>query len=136
MPEAWIWLGFAQVLAGDPEACIASTERAQALDPQGPHEVWIYDSLALANWEAGRFEAALDAGRRLVATHPTYFTGYLYVAMSSVSLGRIDAARAAILEGRRVRADLSIELMQNYLAVSRPAIDARRNAALRKAGLD
>ncbi len=53
-----------------------------------------------------------------------------------VSLGRIDQARAAIAEGRRVRPDLSIDLMQNYLAVSRPAIDARRNTALRKAGLD
>jgi TolB-like protein/class 3 adenylate cyclase len=135
MPEAWIWLGFAQVLAGDPEACIAATERAQRLDPQGSM-VWVYDSLALANWETGRYEAALDAGRRLVAVHPTYFTGYLYVAMSSVSLGQIDAARAAIVEGRRVRPDLSIDLMQNYLAVSRPEMDARRNAALREAGLE
>jgi adenylate cyclase len=135
MPLAWIWFGFAQVLAGNPQACIAATERAQRLDPHGP-TTWIYDSLALANWEAGDYDASLTAGRRLVAAHPTYFTGYLYVAMSAVSLGRIDEARDAIEEGRRVRPDLSIELMQNYLAVSRPAIDARRNTALRKAGLD
>ena len=135
MPLAWIWFGFAQVLAGNPEACIVATERAQRLDPHFP-KTWIYDSLALAHWEAGDYDASLTAGRRLVATDPTYFTGYLYVAMSAVSLGRIDEARAAIVEGRHVRPDLSIELMQNYLAVSRPAIDARRNAALRKAGLD
>jgi TolB-like protein/predicted TPR repeat methyltransferase len=135
MPEAWIWFGWAQLLAGDPEACIPATERAQELNPQGPM-VWIYDSLALANWETGRYAAALEAGRRLVAVQPTYFTGYLYVAMSSASLGNLDEARAAITEGRRVRPDLSIELMQNYLAVSRPEIDARRNAALRKAGLE
>ena len=134
MPLAWIWFGFAHVLAGNPQACIAATERAQRLDPHGP-TTWIYDSLALANWEAGEYDASLTAGRRLVAAHPTYFTGYLYVAMSAVSLGRIDEARDAIEEGRRVRPDLSIDLMQNYLAVSRPAIDARRNAALRKAGL-
>jgi adenylate cyclase len=135
MPEAWIWLGWAQLLAGDPEACITATERAQALDPQGPM-VWIYDSLALAYWETGRYEAALDAGRRLIAIQPDYFTGYLYVAMSSVSLGEIDTARAAIAEGRRVRPDLSIDLMQNYLAVARPEVDVRRNAALRTAGLE
>jgi adenylate cyclase len=135
MPEAWIWFGWAQLLAGDPEACIVATERGLRLDPQGPM-VWIYDSLALANWETGRYDAALEAGRRLVATEPTYFTGYLYIAMSAVSLGRVDEARAAIEEGRRVRPDLSIELMQNYLAVSRPAIDARRNDALREAGLE
>jgi adenylate cyclase len=133
--DAWIWLGWAQVLAGDPEACIAATERARALDPQGSM-VWIYDSLALAYWESGRYDEALEAGRRLVAAQPTYLTGHLYVAMSAVALGRPDEARAAIAEGRRVRPDLSIERMQNYLAVSRPEVDARRNAALREAGLE
>ena len=135
MPLAWIWFGWAQVLAGNPEACIVATKRAQRLNPHGP-TTWIYDSLALAYWEAGDYDASLTAGRRLVAAHPTYLTGHLYVAMSAVSLGRIDEARAAIAQGQRMRPDLSIELMQNYLAVSRPAIDARRNAALRKAGLD
>jgi adenylate cyclase len=135
MPEAWIWLGWAQLAAGNPEACIVATERAQRLDPQGSM-VWIWDSLGLAYWEVGRFEDSLEAGRRLVATHPSYFTGYLYVAMSAASLGRLDEARAAIADGRRVRPDLSIALMQNYLAVSRPEADARRDAALRKAGLD
>jgi adenylate cyclase len=64
MPEAWIWFGWAQLLAGDPEACIVATERAQRLNAQGPM-VWVYDSLALAYWETGRYEAALAAGRRL-----------------------------------------------------------------------
>ena len=56
--------------------------------------------------------------------------------MNAVALGRLDEARAAIIEGRRVRPDLSLALMQNYFGVSRPDIDARRNDALRKAGLE
>jgi TolB-like protein/class 3 adenylate cyclase len=135
MPEAWIWFGWAQLLAGDQEACIAATERARRLNPQGSM-VFIYDSLALAYWELGRYEASLDAGRRLVAVQPSYLTGYLYIAMSAVSLGRIEEARAAIAEARRIRPELSIEMMQNYLAVSRPEIDARRDAVLREAGLE
>ena len=71
-----------------------------------------------------------------MALRPSYLRGHLYVAMSAVSLGRLDVARQAIVEGRRVRPDLSLDLMQNYLAVSRPEMDARRNAALRKAGLE
>lgn len=62
-------------------------------------------------------------------------TGCPYVAMSAASLGRIDEARAAIAEGRRMRPDLSIDLMQSHLAISRPELDARRNAALRETGL-
>ena len=135
MPMAWIWYGFAQLLSGNPEECIVATKRAQALNPR-QQSAWVYDSLALAYWETGRHAEALEAGRRLVALQPTYLTGHLYVAMSLVSLGKIEEARAAVVEGRRVRPDLSIELMQNYLAVSRPETDARRNAALRKAGLE
>ena len=65
-----------------------------------------------------------------------YFWGYLYVAENAVALGRIDEARATIAEGRRVQPDLSLELIQRGIGVSRPAIDARRNAALRQAGLE
>jgi tetratricopeptide (TPR) repeat protein len=135
MPEAWIWFGWAQLHAGNPEACIAASERAQRLSPQGPM-VWIYDNLAPAYWEIGRYDAGLEAGRRLVAAQPTYFTGYLYIAMNAVSLGHLEEARAAIAEGRRVQPDVSLEMMQQYLGIPRPEIDARRNAALRQAGLE
>jgi hypothetical protein len=47
--------------------------------------------------------------------------------------GRLDGPQ---VEGRRVQPELSLELMQNYIGVSRPEIDARRNAALREAGLE
>ena len=112
------------------------TEARQLLGDDAIIGITCHDSLALANWEAGHYEAALEEGRRLVALHPDYLTGHLYVAMSAVSLGRIDEARAAIAAGRRARPDLSIELMQNYLVVSRPTIDAKRNTAPRLPGND
>jgi TolB-like protein len=135
MPQAWIWLGFTQILAGHPEITIKVTERAQRLNPQGAM-VWIYDNFALAYWELGRHEEGLDAARRLVAAQPMYFPGYAYIAMNAVALGRLDEARASIAEGRRVRPDLSVALMQNYLGISRPDVDARRNNALQAAGLE
>jgi TolB-like protein/class 3 adenylate cyclase/Flp pilus assembly protein TadD len=135
MPEAWIWLGWAQAITGNPEAAITASERARRLNPQGSM-VWIYENLALAYWELGRHEEALEMAERLVATQPTYPTGYAYIAMNLVALGRREEARAAIVEGRRVQPKLSLELMQNYIGVSRPEIDARRNAALRQAGLE
>ena len=98
--------------------------------------VWIYENLALAYWEVGRYAEALELARQLVATQPAYFTGYAYIAMNAIALGKIDEARAAIAEGRRVQPDLSLALMQGYFGVSRPEVDARRNDALRAAGLD
>jgi adenylate cyclase len=135
MPMAWIWLGWSSLLAGDPGTTVTATERARTLNPQGAM-VWVHDSLAAAYWELGRYDEALEAAQRLVATQPTYLTGYAYIAMSEVALGRLDEARTAIVEGRRVQPDLSLDLVQNYFGVSRPTIDARRNAALRTAGLD
>jgi adenylate cyclase len=135
MPMAWIWLGWSSLLAGDPGTTVTATERARTLNPQGAM-VWVHDSLAAAYWELGRYDEALEAAQRLVATQPTYLTGYAYIAMSEVALGRLDEARTAIIEGRRVQPDLSLDLVQNYFGVSRPTIDARRNAALRTAGLD
>jgi TolB-like protein/class 3 adenylate cyclase/Flp pilus assembly protein TadD len=135
MPQAWIWLGWTQAITGDSEAAIIASEHARRLSPQGPM-VWIYDNLALAYWELGRYEEALEAAERLVAAQPTYLTGYAYIAMNLVALGRREEAHTAIVEGRRVQPELSLELMQNYIGVSRPEIDARRNDALREAGLE
>jgi tetratricopeptide (TPR) repeat protein len=97
--------------------------------------VWSYDSFAAAYWELGRYEEGLESAERLVATQPSYFTGYAWTAMNAVALGRLDQARAAIVDGRRIRPDLSLALMQDYFSASRPEIDARRNAALATAGL-
>lgn len=136
MPDAWIWLGNAQLLSGDPDGCLASNRRAQQLNPQGPMASLAYENPAVAYWETGRYEASLDAARRLVAARPTYFMGHVYLAMNAVSLGHIDEARAEIAEARRVQPNLSLEMIQRNFGVSRPDIDARRNAALRQAGLE
>ena len=98
--------------------------------------VWIYDNFALAYWELGRYDEGLEVAQRLVAAQPTYFTGYAYIAMNAVALGRLDEASTAIAQGRRVQPDLSLALIQNYFGISRPEVDARRNDALREGGLE
>ncbi len=136
MPDAWNWLSWAQLMAGDPQSAIVSSERVQRLDPQGPMASLTNDNLANAYWELGRYEAGLEASRRLLAARPEYYPGHVYAAFNYVSLGRIDEARAAIVAARRLQPDLSIETIQRIYGVSRPEIDARRNAALRQAGLE
>jgi TolB-like protein/class 3 adenylate cyclase/Flp pilus assembly protein TadD len=136
MPEAWIELGWAQLLSGDPDGCITSNKKARRLNPQGEMTTLAWDNMALAYWETGRFDASLDAARRLVAAQPDYWWGQLYLALNAVSLGHPDEARAAIAEARRLQPDLSLAQIQRGFGVSRPAADARRNAALREAGLE
>jgi tetratricopeptide (TPR) repeat protein len=96
----------------------------------------VEDNSALAYFEMARYEAGLEAGRKLVALRPGYVWGYAYVAMNAAALGRIDEARAAVAEARRVEPKVSLALFQRGIGISRPAMDERRNAALRKAGLE
>ena len=85
---------------------------------------------------SGTLPRGAQAGLRLVAVSPGYIGSYVYVAQNAAALGRIAEARAAVAEARRIQPGLSLELIQQMYGVSRPAIDARRNAALRKAGLE
>ncbi len=135
MPEAWIYFGWAQLLAGDPEACIVSSLRAQRLSPQGTMIV-VNDNLAWAYFETKRYEESLEMARRLIAERSDYFMGHVYIAMNSVEIGRVDDAKSAIADARRIQPGLSISQVQQFLGLSRPEIDARRNAALRQAGLE
>jgi TolB-like protein/class 3 adenylate cyclase len=136
MPGAWIWLAWAQLLSGDPDGCIASNKNAQRLDPQGETASIAWDGMAMAYWEKGRYGDSLDAAHRLIAARPDYWWGPLYLALNAVSLGHNDEARAAIAEARRLNPGLSIAQIQRGLGVLRPEVDARRNAALREAGLE
>jgi adenylate cyclase len=136
MPDAWIWLAWAQLLSGDPDGCIASNENAQRLNPKGETASVAWDNMALAYWETGRYDASLDAARHLIAARPDYWWGSVYLALNAVSLGHMDEAHAAIAEARRLLPGLSIAQIQRSFGVSRPEADARRNAALRQAGLE
>jgi len=136
MPEAWIELGWAQLLLGHSEASITANRNVQRLNPKGDTAIVAWDNMALAHWEMGEFDASVDAARHLVAMKPDYWWGYVELALSFASLGKLDEARAAIGQARRVQPDLSIAKIQRAFGVSRPEIDARRDAALRKAGLE
>jgi TolB-like protein len=135
MPLAWGWLSWNLLMAGDAEGCISAGERAIKLNPLGFYTSIMYDNFSEAYWQLGNYEAGLRAARRLLAELPDYYFGYVFVAMNAVGLGRLDEARAAIAKARLAQPDLSLELVQGIYGVSRPEIDARRNAALRAAGL-
>ncbi len=136
MPEALGWLSWTLLMAGDAEGCITAGERAQRLNPLGAISSIIYDNLSQAYWQLGDFEAGLRAAQRLLAELPDYFLGHVYLAMNAVELGRLDEAREAIAQARRAHPGLSLEFIQGSYGVTRPEIDARRNAALRQAGLE
>jgi TolB-like protein/Flp pilus assembly protein TadD len=136
MPEALGWLSWNLLVANDPEGVITYGERAQRLNPLGGISAVIYDNLSQAHWQLGNFQEGLSAARRLVAELPDYYIGYVLVAMNLAELGQIEEAREAIATARQIQPDLSQELFQAMYGVSRPEVDARRNALLRQFGVE
>jgi tetratricopeptide (TPR) repeat protein len=136
MPEVYLMLSWVQLLNGDLKTCVASDERTRQLDPHGPWATMADDNIAGAYWEMGRYQESLEAARRLVSARPTYYWGYVYIALGAVAPGDLATARAAIVDARRANPDLSIESLQRAYGVVRPEVDARRNAALRQPGLE
>ncbi|MCP5200682.1 MAG: hypothetical protein H6977_11765 [Gammaproteobacteria bacterium] len=135
-PEAWLAFSWLNILNGDSSAALAASERARTLDPHGAHAWFADDNIAGGQWELGNFAESMVAARRIVAARPNYYWGHLYVALNEVGLGRLDAARAAVAEARRVYPALTLAVVQRLYSVARPDVDARRNAALRQAGLE
>jgi tetratricopeptide (TPR) repeat protein len=136
LPDAWMWFGWAQLMAGNPEACVDAAKRSQRLNPQGAAAFLADDGLAWAYWQTGRYREGLEAAQRLTAARPGYMFGPILVALNEVELGRLEEARAAIAEARRAHPGVSLALLQHTIGVSRPTLDARRDAALRRAGLE
>ena len=134
-PEAWNLLGYAKLMADDPNGSIVAIEQSLRLDPQalfaGAHE-----TLSEAYWGLGQFEAGLVHARKVVAADSGFAWGYIDEAQNLVGLGRLDEARAAIAELRRIRPDASLEFVSQSSSVTNPETIARRSAALREAGLN
>ena len=135
-PQGWTVLAYAKDMAGDPKADIAAIEQAIHLDPQSDSTAQYFDNLSMAYFDVGEYDAGLEAARKVVATYPDHAWAYIDLAENAVQLGLIDEARAAIAAARRLQPNMSQAMIQKATGVSRPEIDARRNAALTQAGLD
>ena len=135
-PRGWSQIAWAKYLGGDPKAGIAAMEQAIRLDPQSDGTARYFELLSEAHFDEGQCEVGLEWARKLVAARPDFAWGYIDLAMNAVQFGRVDDARAAIVEARRLQPNVSQAFVQQGYVVVRPEFDARRNAALSRAGLD
>ena len=135
-PLGWSMLGYAQWAAGEPRAAIESCDRAFRLSPNDPMANAVRETQAEAHWEIGDFDTGLQLGRTIVASNPDFFWGYVDIALNASSLERLDDARDAVAQMRRLLPNVSVAMIDQRSANTRPEFVARRTDALRKAGLD
>lgn len=104
LPEAYAAMGLSYFIWDRLEEASASSRKAIELNPDDFVAHWTCGRIHFSN---GEFEPAYELFRRVIELKPTFFTGYLDLAMTCEKLGRQNESRAA--------RDRVLELLPNYL---------------------
>jgi TolB-like protein len=128
------WVGFyfdravAENSLGRYEQAKADAARAMRLSPRHPTFGWFHVVEGDAEINLGHFDAAIDAYRKAIDLHA--FPVYTNLAAAYANEGKMDEARAALAEARRLNPAITVKYMKEHTP-SLPAVFD----GLRKAGL-
>ncbi len=132
---AHVVLGQLSNYAGHPEATIELAKKGIRLSPHDPRMFMWLPPLAGAYYQLGRYEDAIDAGRRSWELNKNWPFGLRYVVAALAQLGRMDEAKAALADLQRFDKSLSsVRKLDERLFIVPDSIEAIL-AGLRKAGL-
>jgi tetratricopeptide (TPR) repeat protein len=124
----------AEISLGRFEQAIADAQRAMRLSPRDPnlgiwHVLWADAELGRGNFDVAieHYRDAIDAGLH------TYFP-YANMAAAYALAGRMDDARSALAEARRLKEDLTVEWLMAHAPNSPRLFDGLRKAGLPEGG--
>jgi adenylate cyclase len=87
--------GAAIAWAGDAERAIEWAEHGLRLSPLDPWRSTAFLTLAIGNFQRGRYEVAASAGRKAVQCSPGFSICYVVLAAALAKAGQINEAKAA-----------------------------------------
>lgn len=93
--QAFVHLGAAHYLSGNPEAAIDPIKHALFLAPLDPKRFFAQGELATANWMLGRYEESLAIAQNIQATHPSYILAHVLETASYTAMNEYEEARRA-----------------------------------------
>ena len=131
--EGHLATAHAQIYGGEPAAAVETIETYMRHDPLYPDIVLYF--LAEAYISLGEYEQAIDALKMRLERDPESATSYNLLAACYGHLGRLDEARAAWAEARRIVPVYSVESRRKTLPFRNPEDFERRIDGMRKAGL-
>ena len=129
-------LGHMLTYAGRPEETIPLVEKGIRLSPNDARLfIWL-PALASAHYQLKNYEEAIDAGRRAWRLNRNLPVGLRYVVASLAQLGRIDEARAALVDLNQLDPSFaSVESLLRRIFTHSAAVDHILDG-LRKAGME
>jgi adenylate cyclase len=134
--QAYAILGHMLTYAGQPEETIPLVEKAIRLSPSDPRLFMWLAALAAAHYQLRLYEQAVEIGRRAWTLNRNWSSGLTYAMAGLGQLGRIEEARAALPDYKKLHADLaSWETLVRRVFQDPAAVDHIADG-LRKAGFE
>lgn len=127
-------LGTVLAWAGKSDLSIEQNELALRINPDDPSAFFRHFGLALAHYLAGRYDKSLVHANAVLHSSPDWWLGLLVNAASLGQMGRVDEAKRAYEDLKRIRSDMSGTQL-GILPFASQTDRAHLLAGLRKAGL-
>ena len=129
--------GYIRSQTGNAAGGILMLEHSLRINPRDPNAYRTFNILAIANFVAGDYAKSVEWSRHATSCGPEYAYGYLILASSSVALGDLPAATAAMQNAQRLAPALSAIYLTAGSVHLEPSFAQRHTAFLRiAAGLE
>jgi TolB-like protein/Tfp pilus assembly protein PilF len=135
LAAAWFLGGYLRMWRGEPEDAIPRFEHAMRLSPLDSEMFRMQTGVALAHLMAGRFDVACTWAEKAFRDVPSFALSAATIAASCALAGRMDEARRAMAEVRRLDPTLRVGGLGEWLYFRRPEDAARFAEGMSKAGL-
>ena len=135
LAAAWFLGAYLRIWRGEPDEAIERFEHAMRLSPLDTEMFRMQAGVAMAHLIAGRFDAACASAEKAFRDVPTFVLAAAAIAASCAQAGRMDEARRAMRDLRRLDPALRLTTLDPWLHFQRPEDGAIFADGLRKAGL-
>jgi adenylate cyclase len=108
----------------------ADAERAMGLSPRDPDVPFLHALVGDAELGLGHFEAAVGEYRKALDAGAHMFFVYANLAAAYAHANKMDEARAALAEARRLNPTITVKWMKEHTQNLPPVLDGLRKAGL------
>jgi TolB-like protein len=135
LAAAWFLGGFVKIMQGEPDNAIERMRYAMRLSPLDSEMYRMQGGTALAHLFAGRYDEAARWAEKALRDLPSFLIIVCVIAASHALAGRMDEARRAMGDLRRLDPALCLSGLKDWLLFHRPEHLAVLSDGLRRAGL-
>ena len=128
------YLGLALALAGQSDQAITHSEQAMRMSPHDPQNAICFTALAAAHYQVGRYDEAVNFGRKAVQQRSGWAPGHRIFCASLAQAGQIEEARAALDHLKELHPNVSIAWIEKHVPYTAGPM-AKFLEGMRKAGL-